>query len=85
MPKNKMKDLRNHLFAALEGLADRQKPLEVDRAKAIVSVSKALIETAKVEVKFLEVTGALPADEFFAEAPRSLPAPEKPNGRAHRV
>ena len=81
MPKNTMSDLRNHLFSALEGLADSDKPLEVDRAKAIVSVSKTLIETAKVEVKFLEVTGAMPSQDFFAGANRALPA--KPNGKVH--
>ena len=82
MPKNTMTDLRNHLFSALEGLADQDKPMEVDRAKAIVTVSKAIIESAKVEVKFLEVTGEIPTRDFFPG--KALP-PAKPNGKEHRV
>lgn len=33
--KNRMVDLRNHLFATLEALQDEDKPMELDRAKAI--------------------------------------------------
>jgi len=85
MPKNTMTDLRNHLFSALEGLADQEKPMEVDRARAIVTVSKAIIDSAKVEVQFLEVTGAMPTQEFFTGPNRALPAGPKPNGKEHRA
>lgn len=74
MSKNKMSDLRDHLFAALEGLADAEKPLDPERAKQIVNVSKAIIETAKVEVKFLDTTGNMPSDQFWGrEATTDLP------------
>jgi hypothetical protein len=63
--KNTIGDLRNHLFAAIEGLNDKEKPLDIDRAKAIGFVAQKIIETAKVEIQFLEVTGALPAGNFF--------------------
>lgn len=56
--KNKIEDLRNHLFVTLEGLLDPDKPLEVERAKAIAQVASVMIESAKVEVKALEVLGA---------------------------
>lgn len=39
MPRNKIEDLRNHLFAALEGLADKEEPMELDRAKTIADVA----------------------------------------------
>ena len=55
--KNKIEDLRNHLFAALEGLADEEKPLDLDRAKTIAAVAQTIINSAKVEVEFMEVTG----------------------------
>lgn len=55
--KNKMEDLRNHLFAALEGLADTENPMEIERAKAIAEVGQVLINTAKVEVEHLKLTG----------------------------
>jgi len=53
--KNKLEDLRNHLFVALEGLLDEEKPLEIERAKAVAQVGAVLVETAKVEVKAIEV------------------------------
>jgi len=57
--KNKIDDLRNHLFAALEGLSDTEKPMEIDRALAIANVSKVVIESAKVEVDHLRALEAL--------------------------
>lgn len=55
--KNKLEDLRNHLFATLEALQDKEKPMPLDRARAIAEVAQTLINSAKVEVEFLEVTG----------------------------
>jgi hypothetical protein len=71
--QNKIEDLRNHLFATLEELRDKDKPMEIDRAKAISSVANSIIESAKVEVKFLELTGGN-GTGFIAEAP-ALPGP----------
>lgn len=63
--KNTLEDLRNHLFAALEGLADTEKPLEIERAKAISQVAGVIIESARVEVKYLEATGQETGGKFF--------------------
>ena len=57
MAKNKMKDLRDHLFETIEALKDEDKPMDIERAKAISGVAQTLIETAKVELKFLDLTG----------------------------
>ena len=56
--KNKIEDLRNHLFTQLERLADDELDLEkeVQRASAIVEVGKVLIESANTEVAFLRVS-----------------------------
>jgi len=68
--KNKIEDLRNHLFATLEALRDEDKPMEIGRAKAIAQVAGVVIESAKVEVAFLHATGAkggtgfIPQDEI---------------------
>jgi hypothetical protein len=67
--KNRMEDLRNHLFAALEGLADPEKPMEIARAKAISEVAQTLIESAKVEVKFLELAGGKARSRFIESQP----------------
>jgi hypothetical protein len=70
--KNKLTDLRDHLFATLESLQDKENPMELDRAKVIATVAKEITETAKVEVDFLRVTGQSSASGF-------LPAASKPD------
>lgn len=70
--KNKIEDLRNHLFETLEALKDKDNPMDLDRAKAVAEVSKVIVETAKVEVDFLRVaggrgTGFVPADELSGD------------------
>ena len=52
MPKNKIQDLRNHLFETLEMLKDGD--IEIDRAIAIADVSRAIIDTAKVEIQYIK-------------------------------
>lgn len=52
---NNIETLREHLFDTLKGLKD--KSMDVDRAKAICDVSKQIIDTAKVEVGYLNVAG----------------------------
>jgi len=73
--KNGIVDLRNHLFAALEALQDKDNPMDLDRAKAIAHVAGKVIDSAKVEVEFLRVTGA-EGSGFIPETARApLPAP----------
>lgn len=57
MPRNKIEDLRNHLFATIEGLLDEEKPLDIDRAKAVADVAQAIINTAKVEITYIDKFG----------------------------
>lgn len=63
--KNKISDLRNHLFETLEALKDEEKPMDIARAKAISDVAQTIINTAKVEIEFYEATGAIETTEFF--------------------
>lgn len=51
-------DLRDRLFAALDGLADPKKPMEIDRAKAIADVARVIVDSAKAEISLLNATGA---------------------------
>jgi hypothetical protein len=74
MPRNKIDDLRNHLFETLEALKDDEKPMEIARAKAIADVARVIVDSAKVEVAFVEAlglkgTGFLPE----GEAPQAKP------------
>lgn len=56
--KNKIEDLRNHLFAQLERLSDTELDLnkEIDRAASMCQVAETIISTAKVEVEFIKAT-----------------------------
>ena len=92
MAKNTLQDLRDHLFAQLEALNDKENPLDLDRAKAVCETASQIIDSARVTVKYLEVTGKgeAKASQFFNV--HELPAPPvtvtsrkelagKPNGR----
>lgn len=77
MAKNKIGDLRDHLFETLEALKDAEKPMEIERARAVADVAKVIVDSAKVEVDYLKVTGALEGTDFLPagskEQPRALP------------
>ena len=68
--KNKIEDLRDHLFETLEALKDDEKPMDVSRAKAIADVSGRIIDSAKVENEYLSITGATAGSGFIPEQPR---------------
>ena len=72
--KNKIEDLRNHLFATLEALQDEDQPMDIKRARAIADVAKIVVESAKTEVKFLAVTGAVKGTGFIPAAPEERAA-----------
>lgn len=55
--KNKIEDLRNHLFEVIEALKDEEKPMDLDRAKTIAGVADVIINSAKVECQLLEIVG----------------------------
>ena len=65
--KNKIEDLRNHLFATLESLQDEDKPMEIDRAKAIADVAQVIVNSAKIEVDFIRATGRDQGTGFIPE------------------
>lgn len=47
MPRNKLSDLNNHLFATIEALYDGE--MDVERARAIAAVADQIIGIKKVE------------------------------------
>ena len=67
--KNKMTDLRNHLFATLEALQDTDNPMEIERAKAICQVGSVLVASAKVEVDFINAVGGNSSTGFIESQP----------------
>jgi len=54
---NTIADLREHLFDTLADLRRTEKPMEVDRAKAICDVAQVVINSAKVEVEYIRAVG----------------------------
>lgn len=75
--KNKIEDLRNHLFATLEALSpDAEKPMELDRAKAIADVARVIVDSAKAEVAYIAATGRNAVTGFIA-----IPEPVTPEQR----
>jgi hypothetical protein len=81
LAKNKLSDLRDHLFETLEALKDKDTPMEIERAKAIALVAGTIIDSASVEVKFADVIGERPDGTFFdktgTSSERQLPAPRR--------
>lgn len=75
--KNKIEDLRNHLFATLEGLLDEQNPMELDRARAVADVAQVLVNSAKVEVDFLKVTDSVQGSGFIPDDSRRITSGER--------
>jgi hypothetical protein len=60
-----MTDLRNHLFATLEALRDKEEPMDIQRAKAVCETAQTIINSAKVEVELIKAVGADQPSEFF--------------------
>jgi hypothetical protein len=89
MPKNSMTDLRNHLFEVMEALKDEEKPMDLERAKAVIGVAQVLVDTAKVEVQFLNAIDSSEATEFFdmqrIERRRSLATGKDPEPISRRI
>jgi len=77
MAKNKLSDLRDHLFETLERLKDDDKPMDIARAKAIADVAQTIINSATVEVKAMDAFGHADPSEFFDRKNASALPPAK--------
>jgi len=72
--KNKIEDLRNHLFEVIESLKDEDKPLDLKRAKAVSEVAQVIINSAKVEVQYLATVGGKHGSGFIPMNNESKPS-----------
>lgn len=75
--KNKIDDLRNHLFETLEALKDDEKPMELARAKAIADVAQVIINSGKLENEFLKITGGIRGTGFLPDGDEEEKLPPK--------
>lgn len=74
--KNKIEDLRNHLFEVIEALRDEEKPMDIERAKTIAGVAQVIVNSAKVENEFIELTKS--KGSGFIPNEQQLPAGQQP-------
>jgi hypothetical protein len=70
MARNKIEDLRDHLFEIIEML--KEGDMELDKAKAIADIAQVIVNSAKVEVDFRKVvhgngSGFIPLDKRALE------------------
>lgn len=79
---NTIDDLRKHLFDTLDALRDKEHPMDLDRARTVADVAKVLVESAKVEVDFLKVTGGTRSTGFL---PESEAVPKRVGGQVAPV
>lgn len=75
-----IEDLREHLFAAIQGVRDGS--VSVEQAKTISDLSQVIVNTAKVEVDYLRansggesrfINTAIGADNVPSALPSALP------------
>lgn len=64
MARNKINDLRDHLFSALERLDNdeltaEELQKELDKAEAVAQIGNVIINSAKIEVEFIKATGII--------------------------
>lgn len=85
MAKNKLSDLRDHLFETIEQLKDKDAPMDLDRARTISDVAGKIIHAARVQVEFYKTAGELLGQEtdmdseFFGH--KALPPARPGNGK----
>jgi len=54
MARDKIQDLRLHLFETIEMLKDKE--MDIATAKAISNVAQVIVNSAKIEVQFIKAT-----------------------------
>jgi len=67
MARNKISDLRDYLFAALERidndeLSTEDLNKEMQKAEAVAQIGNVIINSAKVEIDFMKASGMISSD-----------------------
>ena len=65
--KNKISDLRNHLFSVLEELTDPDSTYDIAKAKVVADVAQVIINSASVENQYLKIVGGSHGTGFIEE------------------
>ncbi len=75
--KNKIGDLRDHLFEMLENIKDPEASIDLDRYRLGIQVANSLIASAKVEVDYVKATGASGGSGYIPDTAPALPSPRR--------
>ena len=65
---NDINQLRDIMFETLKSLKDQAQPLDVERAKAISNAAQVIINSVKVEIDYLRVSGGT-GTQFIPDVP----------------
>lgn len=57
MKKHTIDDLRAMMFDTLQALKDKEAPMDIDRAIAMKEVAQVIVNSAKVEVEHMRISG----------------------------
>ena len=55
--KSHIEQVRQALLDTLGALRDSDNPMDIDRARAVAHVASVLVDSAKVEIDYLKITG----------------------------
>jgi hypothetical protein len=65
--KNKISDLRNHLFSVLEELTDPESTYDIAKAKVVADVAQVIINSAKIENDYIKIIGGSHGSGFIED------------------
>jgi len=65
--KNKISDLRNHLFSVLEELNDPDSTYDIAKAKVVADVAQVIINSAKIENDYIKIIGGSHGSGFIED------------------
>jgi hypothetical protein len=70
-----IEDLREALFATLQGVKDGS--IDIDKARAVNELGRTICDTAKVEVDYLKASGG--SESAFLTTPAAITHDERPS------
>jgi hypothetical protein len=63
MARNKIEDLRNHLFETIEMV--KEGDMELEKAKVIADLAQVLVNSAKIEVDYIKAVDGMKGTGFI--------------------
>jgi hypothetical protein len=68
MARNKINDLRNHLFEVIEMLKDEEaNSMTIEKAETIAQVAQVIINTGKLETDYIKATDGVRRTNYQTE------------------